>query len=95
MLAVSENPDKILDNIPSPADVDHLIAERIEYANSQKVEKEYLTQDPVNAVSEFVEGKVDRCYVETTIIRNSGFGTYRRQTKRQPTKCRLVITPTG
>ena len=38
MLVFSENPDKILDNIHSPADVDHLIAERIEYAKSQKVE---------------------------------------------------------
>ena len=32
LLVFSENPDKILDNICSPADVDHLIAERIEYA---------------------------------------------------------------
>ena len=38
MLAFSENPDKILDNICSPADVDHLIPEKIEYAKSQKVE---------------------------------------------------------
>ena len=30
-----------------------------------------LTQDPVNTVSEFVEGKVDRCYIVTTIIGNS------------------------
>ena len=30
MLVYSENPDKILDSICSPADVDHLIAERIE-----------------------------------------------------------------
>ena len=30
MLAFSENPDKILDSIHSPADVDHLIAERNE-----------------------------------------------------------------
>ena len=102
MLAFSENPDKILDNICSPADVDHLIAERIEYAKSQKVENENLTKDPnvnvsitssqnyvnpvdyesinedtdltqdsVNTVSEFVEGKVGRCYIETTIIGNS------------------------
>ena len=49
MLAFSENPDKILDNIHSPADVDHLIAERIEYAKSQKAEK--LTKDPHDNVS--------------------------------------------
>ena len=30
MVAFSENPDKILDSIHSPADVDHLITERIE-----------------------------------------------------------------
>ena len=35
------------------------------------MKRNYLTQDPVNTVSEFVEEKVDRCYVETTIIRNS------------------------
>ena len=46
MLAFSENPDKILDNICSPADVDQLIAERIEYAQSQKAENENLTKDP-------------------------------------------------
>ena len=71
MLAFSENPDKILDSIHSPADVDCLITERTEYANSQKVKKENLTQDPVNTVSEFVEGKVDRCYIEPTITGNS------------------------
>ena len=38
MLMFSENPDKILDNIHSPADVDQLIAERIEYAKIQKAE---------------------------------------------------------
>ena len=46
MLAFSENPHKILDNICSPADVDHLIAERIKYAKSQKVENENLSKDP-------------------------------------------------
>ena len=46
MVALFENPDKILDNIHSPADVDHLIAERIEYAKSQKVENENLTGEP-------------------------------------------------
>ena len=30
----------------SPADVDHLIAERIEYAKSQNVENKNLTKDP-------------------------------------------------
>ena len=46
MLAFSENLDKILDNIRSPADIDHFIAERIEYAKSQKVGNENLTKDP-------------------------------------------------
>ena len=49
MLVYSENPDKILDSIHSPADVDHLIAERIEYGKSQKAEK--LTKDPHNNIS--------------------------------------------
>ena len=43
MLVFSENPDKILDSICSPADVDHLIAERIECGKSQKTEN--LTKD--------------------------------------------------
>ena len=30
-----------------------------------------MTQDPVNTVSEFVEGKVDRYFIETTMIGNS------------------------
>ena len=36
MVAFSENPDKILDSIRSPADVDHLIAERIKCGRNQK-----------------------------------------------------------
>ena len=44
MLAFSEHPDKILDSIHSPADVDHLIAERLECGKSQKAE--YLTKGP-------------------------------------------------
>ena len=36
MLAFSENPDKIIDSIHTPADVDHLIAERNECGKSQK-----------------------------------------------------------
>ena len=44
MLAFSENPNKILDSIHLPADVDHLIAERNEYGKSQKVEN--LTKEP-------------------------------------------------
>ena len=48
MVAFSENSDKILDNICSPVDVDHLIAERIEYAKSQKVENENLTKNFVS-----------------------------------------------
>ena len=43
MLVDSENLDHIVDNIHSQADVDHLIAERIECAKSQKAEK--LTKD--------------------------------------------------
>ena len=38
MLIDSENPDNIPDSIFSQADVDHLIAERIEYAKSQMAE---------------------------------------------------------
>ena len=44
MLAFSEHPDKILDNIRSPADVDHLIAERNKCGKSQKAEN--LTKEP-------------------------------------------------
>ena len=43
ILIDSENPDNILDSICSQADVDPLIAVRIEYAKSQKAEK--LTKD--------------------------------------------------
>ena len=39
MLVDSENLDHIVDNIHSQVDVDHLIAERIECAKSQKAEK--------------------------------------------------------
>ena len=39
MLVDSENLDHIVDSIHSQADVDHLIAERVEYASSQKAEK--------------------------------------------------------
>ena len=39
MLAFSENPDKILDSIYSQADVEYLIAKRIEFAKNQKAEK--------------------------------------------------------
>ena len=44
MLAFSENPDKILHSICSPADVDHLIAERNECGKSEKTKN--LTQEP-------------------------------------------------
>ena len=81
MLVFYENPEKILANIHSPADVDHLIAERIECGKSQKVKnlktkdphvnisntssQNYesinvatdLIQDPVNTVSDFIEGE--------------------------------------
>ena len=39
MVAFSENPDKILNSIHSQADVEHLIAKRIEFAKNQKAEK--------------------------------------------------------
>ena len=44
-LAFSVNPDKILDSICSPADVDHLIAERIECGRNQK-DTNLKTEDP-------------------------------------------------
>ena len=34
IITFSENPDKILDSIHSPVDVDHLISKRIEYAKT-------------------------------------------------------------
>ena len=49
-LAFSENPVKILHCICSPADVDHLIAERTECGKSQKV-KNLKTKDPYVNVS--------------------------------------------
>ena len=45
MVAFSENPDKILDSIHSPADVDHLIAERIECGRNQN-DTHLKTKDP-------------------------------------------------
>ena len=87
MLAFSENPEKRLHSICSPADVDHLIAERLECGKSQKAEnlikepydinnissQNYvvtdLTQDSID--TEFVEGKVNNYYTETTITGNS------------------------
>ena len=44
MLLFSENPDKLLDSIQSPTDVDQLIAKRIEYAKPQKAEG--IAKDP-------------------------------------------------
>ena len=82
ILAFSENPDKIINSICSPADVDHLIAEIIKCGKSKKVKnlktkdphvnisntssQNYesmnvdtdLIQDPINTVSEFIEGEV-------------------------------------
>ena len=49
MLIDSESPDNILDSIHSQENVDHLIAERIEYAKSQKSEK--LTKDHYDNIS--------------------------------------------
>ena len=76
MLAFSEKPDKILDSICSPADVDYLISERNECGKGQKAENLInvdigLTQDSVDTVSEFVEVKVDNYYIETTVTGNS------------------------
>ena len=45
MLAPSDNPEKFLDSICSPPDVNQLIAERVEHAKSQKVENAHLMQD--------------------------------------------------
>ena len=49
MLVDSENLDHIVDSIHSQADVDHLIAERVEYAKSKKAEK--LTKDHHDHIS--------------------------------------------
>ena len=49
MLVDSENLDHIADSIHSPADVDHLIVERVEYTKSQKAEK--LTKDHHDHIS--------------------------------------------
>ena len=49
MLVDSENLDYIVDSIHSQTDVDHLIAERVEYAKSQKAEK--LTKDHHDLIS--------------------------------------------
>ena len=49
MLIDSGSPDNILDSIHSQADADHLIAERIEYAKSQKAEK--LTKEHHDNIS--------------------------------------------
>ena len=49
MLTDSENPGNILDSIHSQTDVDHLIADRIENAKSQKAEK--LIKDPHENIS--------------------------------------------
>ena len=56
MLVYSENPGKILDSIHSLADVDHLIAERIDYDKSQKAEK--LTKDPHDNISNISSQKM-------------------------------------
>ena len=44
MLVDSENLDHIVDSIHSQADVDHLIAKRIEFAKNQKAEKLAINQ---------------------------------------------------
>ena len=76
MLVDSENLDHILDSIPSPADVDYLIAERKECGKGQKAENLInvgigLAQDSVDTVFEVVEWKVDNYHAETTITGNS------------------------
>ena len=52
MLAFCENPANILDSILSPADVDHLIAERNECGKSQKAEN--LLKEPHNNINNTV-----------------------------------------
>ena len=64
MLATSDNPEKFLDSIHSQTDVNQLIAERVEYAKSQKIEDAHLMQDSIE--TEFAEGKVDSYYTEIT-----------------------------
>ena len=50
LITFSENPGKIQDSTHSPADVDHLISKRIEYAKTQKAGN--LTKEPhVNITS--------------------------------------------
>ena len=45
ILSFSVNPDKILDSIRSPADVEHLIVERIECGRNQE-DTNLKTKDP-------------------------------------------------
>ena len=49
MLVDSENLDHSVDSIHSQADVDHLIAERVDYAKSKKAGK--LTKDHYDHIS--------------------------------------------
>ena len=65
ILAFSKNPNKILDNIQSPADVDHLIAKRMEYGKSQKakglVKKTHvnITSNPSSQNYESINAELD------------------------------------
>ena len=72
----SENPDKHLDSIQSPADVDQLIAKRIEYAKTQKAEdlakdshlnvSSVISQnyESINADLDLTQESVDTKYIE-------------------------------
>ena len=84
MITFSENPDKILDSRHSPADVDHLISKRIEYAKTQKAGN--LTKDPhvnitsntsshnhesINTGLELAQESVEKLSRETEIIEDN------------------------
>ena len=65
MIVFSENPTILLDSIHSPADVNHLIAERIEYGKSQKVEN--LTKEPHDNIN----NTGSQNYVDTDLTQDS------------------------
>ena len=72
MLAFSENPDKILDSICSPAGVDHLITERNGCGKSQKAKNFTSSQNyvnpvnyaPINVDTGLTQDSVDTVFVE-------------------------------
>ena len=65
----SENPDKILDNIHSPPDVDQLIAERIEYAKIQKADN--LAKDPYVNISSISSQNYESVNVDLDLTQDS------------------------